>query len=117
MKYMLMVIVTLLIFSGMGFAHPPSGIEMEFDNETKVLTVFVTHSVSKVDKHFIDKIVVELNDKEMITQMFRRQKEGEGQEAMYLIADAGTGDTIAVTGYCNVSGKKKVSLTVEEMPE
>ncbi len=114
MKYWMMSMIVSLIFTGVGFAHPPTGVEMEFNNETKVLTVFVTHPVNKVDKHFIDKIVVELNDEEIVTQTFRKQKDGEAQEAMYIIVDAKIGDTIAVAGYCNVSGKKKVSLTVEE---
>ncbi len=114
MKYWMMSIIVSLIFAGFGFAHPPTGVEMELNNETMVLTVFVTHPVNKIDKHFVEKIVVELNDKEMVTQIFRKQKDGEAQEAMYIIVDAKVGDTIAVTGYCNVSGKKKVSLTVEE---
>ncbi|UCC12593.1 MAG: hypothetical protein JSW02_03425 [candidate division WOR-3 bacterium] len=114
MKYWMMSIIVSLVFTGFGFAHPPTGVEMEFNYETKVLTVFVTHPVNKIDKHFVDKVVVELNDKEIVTQTFRKQKDGEAQEAMYIIVDAKVGDTIAVTGYCNVSGKKKVSLTVEE---
>ena len=114
MRYWLMVVIMSLMFTGMGFAHPPTSVEMEFNNETKVLTVFVTHPVNKIDKHFVDKIVVELNDKEIITQTFRKQKDGEAQEAMYIIVDAKVGDTMAVTGYCNISGKKKTSLTVEE---
>lgn len=115
MKYWMMSVIISLIFTGVGFAHMPSGVELEFDNDTKVLTVHVTHPVSKLDKHYVEKVVVELNDKEIVTQAFRSQKDGEGQEAMYIIIDAKVGDTIAVTGYCNVSGNKKTSLTVEEM--
>jgi len=117
MRYWMMSIIVSLIFAGVCFAHPPTGVEMEFDNETKVLTVLVTHPVNKINKHFIDKIVVELNDKEIVTQTFRTQGDGEGQEVMYVIVDAKAGDTIAVTGYCNVSGKKKASLTVEDQEE
>jgi len=117
MKYWMMSIIVSLIFTSVGFAHMPSAVELELDNDTKVLTVHVTHPVSKLDKHYVEKVVVELNDKEIVTQTFRSQKDGEGQEAMYIIIDANVGDTIAVTGYCSVSGKKKASLTVEEMEE
>lgn len=117
MKYWMMSVIVSIIFTSVGFAHMPTAVELEFDNDTKVLTVHVTHAVSKINKHYVDKVVVELNDKEIVTQTFRSQKDGEGQEAMYIIIDAKVGDTIAVTGYCNVSGNKKASLTVEELEE
>jgi len=117
MKYWMLIIIASLIFTGVGFSHPPTGVELEFNNETKILTVFVTHPVSKIDKHYVEKVVVELNGKEIVTQTFRKQKGGEGQEAMYIIIDVNVGDTIAVTGYCSVSGKKRASLIVEAMEE
>jgi desulfoferrodoxin (superoxide reductase-like protein) len=115
---MIKTFATVLFVVMMAFttasAHPPTGIELEYDTETQVLTVRILHSVKKVNNHFIDKIVVELNDNEIITQKFARQSSEPYQEVQYTIIDAKTGGSIAVTGFCNISGKKKVTLEVEQ---
>lgn len=98
-------------------AHPPTGIELEYDTESRLLTVRILHSVKKVNNHFIDKIVVELNDNEIITQKFAKQSSEPYQEVQYTVVDAKAGDNIAVTGFCNISGRKKVTIDVPQQEE
>jgi desulfoferrodoxin (superoxide reductase-like protein) len=59
---------------------------------------------------------VELNGKEIIQQLFKRQTDGQEQKVMYVIVDAKEGDKITVTAYCNIAGKKNQTLdvTIEE---
>jgi desulfoferrodoxin (superoxide reductase-like protein) len=118
MKYysiILMSIITLLSIN-IATAHPPSEIELEFDLTEHILKVQVHHGVKKIAHHYIEKIVVELNDMEVITQRFTVQGSEETQDAVYMIADAKEGDTLTVTAYCNISGKKKAALEVAAEP-
>ena len=121
MKYR--IAVSILLFSMLlampVFAHPPEGIDLVFDPNKKVLRVNIPHVVDDPSKHYIEKVVVELNEEEIITQTFKMQKDKKTQEIMYVVIDAQAGDKIAVTAYCNISGKKKGTLDVLllEMPE
>ena len=95
-------------------AHPPNEVELSFDLETSTLKVSVSHMVAKITRHYIDKITVELNGEEIITQKFKVQGSGEKQEVSYTIPGAELGDTFTVTAYCNISGKRKKSLELEQ---
>ena len=112
MRNILFVLLVVFILPAVMQAHPPKSVDVEFDNETKVLTVKISHFVDNPSKHFIDKIVVELNGDEIITQKLKAQNTKQDQEAQYMITDAAVGDTITVTAYCNISGKKKAVIDV-----
>jgi hypothetical protein len=58
--------------------------------------------------------VVKLNGEEVIEQKFRSQADSHVQRAEYVIIDARLGDEIEVIAGCNISGRKKGSLIVEE---
>jgi desulfoferrodoxin (superoxide reductase-like protein) len=95
-------------------AHPPSTVTLTYDAETAVLNVEIAHSVKKVTQHFVDRVVVELNHVEIIEQKFNIQGNEKTQEATYIIPGVHAGDTLTVTAYCNISGKKIGTLEVTE---
>lgn len=121
MKNIVFVLLVVLILPATMQAHPPKSVDAEFDCETKVLAVNISHFVDSPSKHYIDKIVVELNGDEIITQKLKAQRTKQEQEAQYMITDAAVGDTITVTAYCSISGKKKtvidIATKVEEQEE
>lgn len=94
-------------------AHPPSAVNLEYDPETRVLTVTTPHSVGDPTDHYIDVITVSLNGEEIITQYFFTQISAGEQEALYLLIDAESGDTITVLAECNRFGDAEASLTLE----
>ena len=106
------LVLVLLLSINAVFAHPPSGLELEFDPIEHILTIVILHPVKDFSKHYIYKITVELNEKEIIRQEFKIQSNKEEQEAIYMIIDAKEGDKITVTAYCNISGKKKETLEI-----
>jgi len=110
-------ILFTFIISFKGLAHPPSNIELQFDNETKILQINVTHPVTDVKKHFINKIEVYLDDELMIIQNFKKQKDNKSQEATYLLFDAVVGSKIKVRAICSISGSKTGEIVVEEQKE
>ena len=98
------------------YGHPPTDVELKFEQETATLTISVSHMVAKITKHYVDNIIVELNDEEIITQKFDIQSSGAKQEVSYIIPGTQVGDKFSVTAYCNISGKKKKILQIEEEP-
>ena len=92
-------------FSSTASAHPPSDIKITYDFYTKTLKAVITHKVSDVKKHFINKVDVGLNGKKIISHAISQQDNLISQTVSYLIPDAKTGDVLSVEAYCNISGK------------
>ena len=113
----LLVVVVVTGLASSGFGHPPSDVTAHFDTGISMLTVTVMHTVNDANKHYVDEIEVELNGKKVIEQKFARQIDTNTQEAIYRIIDAAPGDKIKVTAACNISGKQRVEITVEEPEE
>ncbi len=108
------VLLSMLVFSLKTFTHPPSKIDLDFNNEEKILKVEVHHPVLLVRDHYIKKIEVYLNDDLKIVQDFDRQLTKETQKAGYFIFEAKKGDVIKVKAICNKHGDKTVSLVVQK---
>lgn len=107
------LLITALLFVAMPLvAHSPKGVDLDYDTETGVLSVEITHSVNNPSKHYVNKVTVELNGKKIIEQTFRSQLDEEKQQVLYKIVDAKEGDKLSVTARCNISGKKKGELEI-----
>ncbi|MGQ9700975.1 MAG: hypothetical protein ACUVQT_00745 [bacterium] len=100
------LILALVISYSTIFCHPPSAISIKFDSEQKLLSINLSHPVSDVQKHFINKIVNKLNGHQIIEQRFGMQEDRGAQIADYRIFEANEGDTLLVTGFCSIIGKK-----------
>jgi hypothetical protein len=101
------------IFFGLStqaYAHPPSDIKITFDPDTKILSAVIFHDVSNPSKHYIKKVDVGLNGKEIIQQSISQQDNFDSQTVNYLIPDAKAGDSFSVEGYCSISGKLEKEL-------
>jgi hypothetical protein len=112
--------VGLLVFLFLGFlvsiawAHPPSAINITFDAETQVLRVAIPHGVSNPKgDHYIDKVVVSLNGKEIITQLIASQYSSQEQVVLYQLIDVQKGDEIEVYAKCSKFGDRKATLEVK----
>ncbi len=100
------------------FAHPPTNVELEYDSDAGILSAVIEHSVNNASKHYVNKVVVEVNGKKRIEQTFTRQIDGEQHEVMYKVKDVEEGDKVAVIAYCNISGRKKSEVIISaEQPE
>ena len=92
------------------YAHPPSDIQITFDPKTKILNAVIIHDVSNPSAHFIKKVDVSVNGKEIIQQNISRQDNFNTQAVNYLIPDAKEGDLFSVEAYCSISGKLEKQL-------
>jgi len=111
MKITVFFILCFFICS-IAYAHPPSDIKITYDSRTKILKAVIMHNVSDVKKHFINKVDVGLNGKEIIEQSISQQDNNTIQTVSYLIPDAKPGDTLSVEGHCNISGTLKKEIKV-----
>jgi len=95
------------------YAHPPSDIKITFDPKTKMLEAVIMHNTSNPLNHYIAKVDVGLNGKEVIEHAISREDNNESQTVIYLIPDAKDGDVISVEGYCSISGKLQKEIPVK----
>jgi len=115
-KNKILVFVVIMIF-GLSlniYSHAPTKIDMNFNNEDKILKVEIHHPVLLPGNHYIKKIEVYLNDDLKIVQDFDRQITKKTQKAGYFIFEAKKGDVIKVKAICNKHGDKALSLVVQE---
>jgi len=115
MKKVTLSLILVMLFSvGLVHAHPPSDIKITFNPQTKILQAVIYHNTSNPINHYIKKVDVGLNGKEIIEHQISREDNNETQTVSYLIPDAKQGDSLSVEGYCSISGKLKKEITVAE---
>jgi hypothetical protein len=110
------LLVAFIIFftvASTAYAHPPSDIKISFDPNTKVVTAVIMHYVSNPLNHYIKKVDLGLNGREIIEQSISRQDNNDSQTVSYLIPDVKAGDVVSVEGYCSISGTLKKQIVVE----
>ena len=113
MKKMILILCGLLVASATAFAHPPSDIKIQFDPATKVLTAVIKHRVSNPKTHYIYKVDIGLNGKEIEMLPFKEQETNASQTVKFTVSQAKKGDTLSVEGYCNLSGKLTKEIKVK----
>ncbi len=108
----LIAFVFISVFS-VAYAHPPSDIKITFDAKTKILQAVIMHNTSNPLNHYIKKVDVGLNGKEIIEHTVSKQDNNESQTVIYLIPDVKDGDVISVEAYCSMSGKLQREILVK----
>jgi desulfoferrodoxin (superoxide reductase-like protein) len=91
-------------------AHPPSKLDLYYDDEINELYVNITHSVT-TDDHYIDTIEIYINDLKYNTLSYDSQPSRTSFSYNYNIL-AEDGDDIKVIAKCNQFGTLTRELTV-----
>jgi len=112
MKKIALLLCGLFVASTMAFAHPPSNIKIQFDDKTKILTAVIEHRVSNPKSHYINKVDIGLNGKEIQMLSFEEQETNTYQTVKFVVPQAKKGDTLSVEGYCNLSGKLEKEIKI-----
>ncbi len=115
MKNMFILLLVFLILPlSCVFAHPPQDIKITFDPQTKIVTAIIYHQVANPNAHFIKKVDIGINGKEVIEQKISRQDNFNTQTVSYLLPDAKAGDRVSVEAYCSISGNLEKEIKVQE---
>jgi hypothetical protein len=102
-----------LAISSAAFAHPPVSIAITYNKETKIADAVIVHPVSNPATHYIYKVDVGLNGKEIVTHAISLQENNNEQHVSYRLPDAKAGDKVSIEGYCNLSGSLTQEITVQ----
>jgi desulfoferrodoxin (superoxide reductase-like protein) len=95
-------------------AHPPTRMDLNYDDSSGILTITAQHPTQDVMKHFINRVEVQFRGKRIVIEEFTFQFNAEFHQAVCLLYGVRPGDEIQVTAQCNVFGKKTVSLVIPE---
>ena len=113
-KIIFCILSAIILFSAsIAYAHPPQDIILTYDPATKTLTALIKHNVSNPETHYIKKVDIGLNNKEVATLKFTHQDNNLTQTAVYTLKDARPGDSLSVEAYCSISGKLKKEIKVK----
>ena len=112
MKKIIFILCGLLLTSSTVFAHPPSNIKIHFDVKTQTLNAVVSHRTSDPLTHYIYKVDLGLNGKEIKSLSFKKQTTTREQLATTVLSGVKKGDKLSVEGHCIVSGTFKKEITV-----
>ncbi|GAH26892.1 unnamed protein product [marine sediment metagenome] len=106
----LFLLIMYLFLPTQAFSHPASKVILSV--EGNILHVTVQHNVGNPQTHYINEIIVILNGKKIITQLFFLQTDNT-QKVSYTIPSLKSGDTITVEASCNRGGIRKGTITVK----
>lgn len=112
MKKISAVLILMLAVCSLAYAHPPSDIVISYDNVTHILKAVIYHNVSNTANHYIKKVDIGKNNKEIIEHSISQQDNNLTQTVSYLIPDVKAGDSLSVEAYCSISGKLKKDIIV-----
>jgi len=113
MRTLFILMMFLYITPILSFAHSPVEMTLSYDLEEQKLHLKLMHTSKNLNKHYIRKISIQLNDQEPVLQYFQRQKAPAffKDEVPF---EAEDGDTITVKAYCKKGGTKENQIIVGE---
>jgi len=115
MKRYLLIACFLLMVPRAVYATPPSAVNLSYDEEKGALLIEVKHITSNMHKHFIRKIIVYKNDKEVKSFYYTFQLSPEGTEEEFPL-DVVSEDQIKVKVICKMGGSKEAILVIPSEP-
>lgn len=106
----------LFIAAGPVYATPPREINLDFDLEKGVLSIEMLHVSHDRNGHYIRKVVILRNGKE-IKSIHNRQQVDPSHFLLEVSMEAVVGDTIEIKALCAGGGSKTAQMKVEEKEE
>jgi len=104
-----------IVLSTPVLAHPPSKMALEYDDDTQMLSVSITHSVPDPTSHYVKKVEITKNGEPLLTREYTSQPTTSTLTYTYAIA-AAKGDDLEVTAYCSLYGSIRKQMTVSTSP-
>ncbi|MBN1621260.1 MAG: hypothetical protein JW871_01565 [Endomicrobiales bacterium] len=95
-------------------AHPPKAMDIEFDNESRMINLTLKHNVRDNKEHFINKVQVYVDGNLAVIQNFGSQTDKKCQKISYILVDAEIGSEIKIISACSMGGNLTRTFTVKE---
>ncbi len=102
-----LALAIVVFYSGLAMAHPPSTIQVKAIDATQI-EVTIIHGTRNPEAHYIEEIVISVNGKKVITQLFSNQQNSEAQKAVYNLPELAKNPQAVIKVYadCNKGGDK-----------
>ena len=115
MKFALSVVLILVtvccLYPQTSFATSPKEVKLEYDANTQMLTVTITHKSAFTDYHYIKYVEIRKSGAVVSNNKYENQPAPEIFTYKYNVP-AAEGETIEVTATCSILGSKTVAMTV-----
>jgi len=108
---MLLCFMAISFWPAATYAHGPGDVILNYDSDSQILSVTISHSVSNPQKHYIKKITITKNGKPLETYEYKSQPDPSSFTYTYNVK-AKEGDTLKVKAKCNYFGSKTRELTI-----
>lgn len=112
-KFLSLCLVLIISCAANSFAHSPKTISLKYDQDSRLLTVNIIHTVTNPENHFINKVIVKVNGNIVITKDDYTSQNTKTEETFTTLLDnVYEGDRIAVEAYCNRAGMKEATISL-----
>jgi hypothetical protein len=101
----------LAVLANAASAHPPKGVSLSWGLNGQ-LAVNVDHSVNDPQKHYINKIIVYVNDGIAVQKEYTLQSSDAGQSDVFALGALPSGTNIKVEAFCVIMGSASGVTTV-----
>lgn len=110
---LIVVIVAAVFVAAVAQANPPSAIHASYDADRQELNVLVQHIVTDRMAHYVDKVVISKNGKEVATRTFTSQASHRDQVMPPIKVPAVAGDAFTIVATCSEGGSREQKVVVE----
>ena len=107
-KILLLMVLVMVPFV---WATPPKEIQLEYDQEKKVLHMDLKHVSSNPRKHYLRRVFIYKNSEEAIVRYYTKQTTPQGLTDDIAI-DLSPGDKVRVLAVCSDAGRKEETLVI-----
>ena len=111
-KVLIFGFIIFVLLSFKVVAHSPSSMNINYDIETKEMTVSITHTVSNPANHYIYNITIERNNEFYRSYEYTNQPTNSYFSYNYSGIEGEVGDMFSVVASCIQGGQISKSLTV-----
>ena len=108
---MLLCFLAIFFCPAATYAHGPGDVTLNYDSDSHILSVTISHSVSNPEKHYIKRITITKNGKPLETYEYKSQPAPSPFTYTYKV-EAKEGDTLKVKAKCNYFGSRTKELVI-----
>lgn len=113
MKNVIITLFAVFVLPIVVLAHPPKKILAEYNTETGILKIEFPHKVKDVNTHYIEKIVVGVNEQDEKVIEYTSQSSKGAHVVELELPGLEKGTVVSVYAKCNKMGSKKGEITIE----
>jgi len=107
----ILILILLVSLGGMAAAHPPSRMQLTYQEQTGELEVDISHDVADPATHFVQEVVIRKNGVVLSEEKYTSQPSGDLFTYRYQVV-LSPGDEVTAGADCNLFGSVTARLTI-----